>query len=52
MAYWINKHLSKLQKSLINIEDKIDIFLTAHKSEAIKDPIEDVQNTLLRLADI
>jgi diguanylate cyclase (GGDEF)-like protein len=52
VAYWINEHMKKLQKSLISIEEKIDIFLTAHKVSKIEDPIEDVQNTVNRLADI
>lgn len=52
VAHWINEHMSKLQKSLVTIEDKIDIFLTAHKSNSVEDPIVDVQNTVSRLADI
>jgi len=52
VAHWINEHMSKLQKSLVNIEDKIDIFLTAHKSDTVEDPMLDVQNTVTRLADI
>jgi two-component system, cell cycle response regulator len=52
VAHWINEHMSKLQNSLNSMEDKIDIFLTAHKSEEIIDPIVDVENTVTRLADI
>ncbi|MCD4758846.1 MAG: GGDEF domain-containing protein [Arcobacteraceae bacterium] len=52
VSHWINEHMSKLQKSLVTIEDKIDIFLTAHKSETVEDPMMDVQNTVARLADI
>lgn len=52
VAHWINEHMEKLQTSLVSIEDKIDIFLTAHKQEDIVDPIVDVQNTVTRLADI
>ena len=52
VAHWINEHMNKLQTSLNSIEDKIDIFLTAHKAESVKDPLIDVQNTVNRLADI
>ncbi len=52
VAHWINGHMDKLQGSLSLIEDKIDIFLTAHKAETVEDPILDVQNTVIRLADI
>ncbi len=52
VAHWINEHMSKLQNSLISIEDKIDIFLTAHKSSEVADPIIDVENTVNRLAEI
>ncbi len=52
VAHWINEHMSKLQSILVNIEDKIDIFLTAHKSNSVLDPMVDVQNTVSRLADI
>lgn len=52
VAHWINEHMSKLQSSLSKIGDKIDVFLTAHKEEEVLDPIEDVQNTVNRLADI
>ncbi len=52
VAHWINEHMNKLQKSLVTIEDKIDIFLTAHKSNSEDDPMVDVQNTVTRLADI
>ncbi|MCK5110430.1 MAG: GGDEF domain-containing protein [Arcobacteraceae bacterium] len=52
VAHWINEHMNKLQTSLVSMEDKIDIFLTAHKSEDVKDPIIDVENTVTRLADI
>ncbi len=52
VSHWINEHMSKLQKSLVTIEDKIDIFLTAHKSDTVEDPMVDVQNTVTRLADI
>ncbi len=52
VVHWINEHMNKLQTSLISMEDKIDVFLTAHKSEEVKDPIIDVENTVTRLADI
>jgi len=52
VARWINEHMSKLQTSLVSMEDKIDIFLTAHKNEESNDPIKDVENTVERLADI
>ena len=52
VAHWINEHMNKLQNSLNSMEDKIDIFLTAHKSQDITDPIIDVENTVARLADI
>ncbi len=52
VAHWINEHMNKLQGSLVTIENKIDVFLTAHKSETIEDPLLDVQNTVTRLADI
>lgn len=52
VAHWINEHMDRLQKSLVNIEEKINIFLTAHKSSEIEDPMVDVQNTVSRLADI
>ena len=52
VAHWINEHMEKLQKSLINIENTIDIFLTDHKSKEETDPIIDVENTVNRLADI
>ena len=52
VAHWINEHMSKLQNSLNSIEDKIDIFLTAHKTQEVTDPIIDVENTVTRLADI
>ena len=52
VAHWINEHMSKLQNSLNSIEDKIDIFLTAHKTLDVTDPIIDVENTVTRLADI
>lgn len=52
VAHWINEHMSKLQSILVNIEDKIDIFLTAHKSNTVLDPMVDVENTVSRLADI
>ena len=52
VAHWINEHMIKLQKSLISIEDKIDIFLTTHKAQDKIDPIFDVENTVARLADI
>ncbi len=51
-AHWINEHMNKLQGSLNSMEDKIDIFLTAHKTQDIADPIIDVENTVTRLADI
>ena len=52
VAHWINEHMNKLQTSLVSMEDKIEIFLTAHKAEDVKDPIVDVENTVIRLADI
>ncbi|MEA3383611.1 MAG: GGDEF domain-containing protein [Campylobacterota bacterium] len=52
VAHWINEHMTKLQGSLVSIEDKIDIFLSAHKSDIVQDPLLDVQNTVTRLADI
>jgi diguanylate cyclase (GGDEF)-like protein len=52
VAHWINEHMKKLQTGLNSIEDKIDIFLTAHKTAAIEDPLIDVQTTVTRLADI
>ncbi len=52
VAHWINEHMGKLQGSLNSMEDKIDIFLTAHKTLDVTDPIIDVQNTVSRLADI
>ena len=52
VAHWINEHMNKLQGSLNSMEDKIDIFLTAHKTQDVTDPIIDVQNTVTRLADI
>ena len=52
VAHWINEHMNKLQNSLNSIEDKIDVFLTAHKTQDITDPIIDVENTVTRLADI
>ena len=52
VANWINEHMSKLQISLDAIEEKIDVFLTAHKQEVITDPILDVKKTVTRLADI
>ncbi|MDB2405491.1 GGDEF domain-containing protein [Arcobacteraceae bacterium] len=52
VAHWINEHMNKLQGSLVSIEDKIEIFLTAYKSNTKSDPMIDVQNTVTRLADI
>ncbi len=52
VAHWINEHMEKLQSSLVSIEDKIDVFLTAHKKDGIVDPMIDVKNTVTRLADI
>ena len=52
VAHWINSHMNKLQTNLVSIEDKIDIFLTAHKSTKDVDPIVDVEHTVTRLADI
>ena len=52
VAHWINEHMNKLQTSLTSMEDKIDIFLTAHKIDEVKDPIIDVENTVTRLSDI
>lgn len=52
VAHWINEHMNKLQNNLSEIEKKINIFLTAHKSDADLDPMIEVQNTVTRLADI
>lgn len=52
VSHWINEHMSKLESSLALIENKIDIFLTAHKANGISDPMIDVQDTVTRLADI
>jgi len=52
VAHWINEHMNKLQGSLVSIEEKIEIFLTAHKASEVVDPIVDVQDTVTRLADI
>jgi len=52
VAHWINEHMSKLQNNLSEIENKINIFLTAHKSDDNLDPMVEVQNTVTRLADI
>ncbi len=52
VAHWINEHMDKLQTSLISIEDKIEVFLTAHKTNGVIDPMIDVKNTVNRLADI
>ncbi|MEA2018740.1 MAG: GGDEF domain-containing protein [Campylobacterota bacterium] len=52
VAHWIDEHMNKLQTNLISMEEKIDIFLTAHKSENVIDPIIDVENTVTRLSDI
>ncbi len=52
VAHWINEHMNKLQSTMVSIEDKIDIFLTAHKTDVNDDPLLDVQNTVTRLADI
>jgi len=52
VAHWINEHMNKLQNNLSVIEKKINIFLTAHKSDASLDPMLEVQNTVTRLADI
>ena len=52
VAHWINEHMEKLEESLHHIGNKIDVFLTAHKSSDINDPIEDVKNSVNRLADI
>jgi len=52
VSKWINDHMSRLQKSLASIEDKIDVFLTAHKTNNLSDPIADVESTVTRLADI
>jgi two-component system cell cycle response regulator len=52
VAYWINEHMSKLQTNLSTIEKKINIFLTAHKNDDELDPMNEVQNTVTRLADI
>ena len=52
VAHWVNEHMSKLQNNLAVIEKKINIFLTAHKSNAELDPMIEVENTVTRLADI
>jgi len=52
VAHWINEHMMKLQNILSDIEKKINIFLTAHKSQNELDPMVEVQNTVTRLADI
>jgi len=52
VAHWINEHMNKLQSSLTNIEENIDIFLTAHKSTRNIDPIIRMQRTVERLSDI
>ena len=52
VAQWINSHMDKLQTGLNSMEDKIEIFLTAHKADSKEDPIVDVENTVSRLADI
>jgi len=52
VAHWINEHMDKLQTSLISIEDKIEVFLTAHRSDGVVDPMIGVKNTVTRLADI
>lgn len=52
VAHWINEHMDKLQTSLVSIEDKIEVFLTAHKSDGVIDPMIGVKNTVNRLADI
>ncbi len=52
VAHWVNEHMSKLQNNLSIIEKKINIFLTAHKSDKEVDPMMEVQNTVTRLADI
>jgi diguanylate cyclase (GGDEF)-like protein len=52
VAHWINEHMDKLQTSLISIEDKIEVFLTAHRTNGVVDPLIDVKNTVNRLADI
>jgi len=52
VAHWVNEHMSKLQNNLFEIENKINIFLTAHKRDDDLDPMIEVQNTVTRLADI
>jgi len=52
VAHWVNEHMNKLQNNLSEIERKINIFLTAHKSDDELDPMVEVQNTVTRLADI
>lgn len=52
VAHWINNHMMKLQNILSDIEKKINVFLTAHKSDEHLDPMVEVQNTVTRLADI
>jgi len=52
VAHWINEHMNKLQNNLNAIEKKIEVFLTAHKSSDVIDPMLAVENTVTRLADI
>jgi len=53
VAHWINEHMIKLQSSLNNMEDKIDIFLNVDKKKIEDiDAVVDVENTVSRLADI
>ena len=52
VAHWINEHMNKLQNNLAEIESKINVFLTAHKTDPDLDPMIEVQNTVTRLADI
>ncbi|HFU74912.1 MAG TPA: hypothetical protein ENK66_01570, partial [Arcobacter sp.] len=52
VSHWINTHMERLQTSLYTIEKQIDVFLTAHKQELVIDPIEDVEQTVQRLAEI
>ncbi len=53
VAHWINEHMIKIQSSLNNMEDKIDIFLNGENKQFENiDAVVDVENTVSRLADI
>ena len=51
VASWINGLLEKLQTTLEDIEQKINIFLVHQKRKTL-DPLIDVKSTVNRLADI